>query len=159
MSDVNRQYGFGSVAVDMWGFSEPDKQGSPPARAPLLTHTLHRAHAWRRQGLVVGHTSRGCWQWLLCADWRADEPLEASRLAGSRAACIPALRAYTTADTSDLSHVRSLGLRSLGLHARRRPAVAPPLTAEPAFRASHPTALGDVLARSEKSCLSAESYL
>ena len=33
---VRRIVLLGSVAVDMWGFSEPDKQGSPPARAPLL---------------------------------------------------------------------------------------------------------------------------
>ena len=31
---VRRIVLLGSVAVDMWGFSEPDKQGSPPKRGP-----------------------------------------------------------------------------------------------------------------------------
>ena len=31
---VRRIVLLGSVAVDMWGFSEPDKQGSPPMRGP-----------------------------------------------------------------------------------------------------------------------------
>ena len=118
-----------------------------------IVHTIGGARGW---WWVTRREAAGCDCCALIGSPNASE--EASRLAGSRAARIPALRAYTAADTSVLSHARSLGLRSLGLHARRRPAVAPPLPAEPASRTSHPTALGDVSARSEKTCLSAESY-